>query len=82
MLGLPEKIGLVGGQNVHHSPDLGPAFVVCQVFKVTIETEKLQMSEPLYKPGFDQFFLALMQIYPRNLIDKPTDFIKLLRRKF
>jgi hypothetical protein len=40
------------------------------------------MPEPLYKPGFDQFFLALMQIYPRDLIDKPTDFIKLLRRKF
>jgi hypothetical protein len=82
MLGLPEKIGLVGGQNVHHGPDLASAFVVGQIFKVTIKTKNLQMPEPLYKPGFDQFFLALMQIYPRDLIDKPTDFIKLLRRKF
>jgi hypothetical protein len=40
------------------------------------------MLEPFYKPGFDQFFLALVKIYPRNLIDKPADLIKLPRRKF
>jgi len=62
MLGFPEKMRLVGGENVHHGSDLDPAFVVGHIFKVMVEIRDLQMPQSFQQSGFDQFLLAFMQV--------------------